>query len=232
MAAAVGLSLEDVAPLGGVGHGATLSIPPGETAVLAGREGAGKSRLVRVLMGSEPARGRVRVGDDEHDLSRGPLPPRSGLGAILDPPVLQSGLVCGENIRLGERAGPRDRRRRARDVVEVLEIEDRILGLFPHHVPLRGRQVVSLAQMLAAGKRAIVWDLARADLWADLERARAAYREVTWLVLVQSARAALLHGEHAGILERGWVSCYGRRAEVAERTAFVVALRAEGGAAG
>ena len=221
MAAAVGLSLEDVAPLGGVGHGATLSIPPGETAVLAGREGAGKSRLVRVLMGSEPARGRVRVGDDEHDLSRGPLPPRSGVGAILDPPVLQSGLVCGENIRLGERAGPRDRRRRARDVVEVLEIEDRILGLHPQHVPLRGRQVVSLAQMLAAGKRAVVWDLARA-----------AYREVTWLVLVQSARAALLHGEHAGILERGWVSCYGRRAEVAERTAFVVALRAEGGAAG
>jgi branched-chain amino acid transport system ATP-binding protein len=231
VAAAVGLSLEDVAPVSAVGHGATLSIPPGETAVLAGREGAGKSRLVRVLMGSEPARGgRVRIGDDEeHDLARGPLPPGASLGAILDPPVLQSGLVCGENIRLGERAAPRARRRRARDVVEALEIEDRILGLHPQHVPLRGRQVVSLAQMLTAGKRAIVWDLARADLFADLERARAAYPEVTWLILVQSARSALLHGAYAGILERGWVTCYGPRAEVVERTAFAVALRAEGG---
>ncbi|HEX6492414.1 MAG TPA: ATP-binding cassette domain-containing protein, partial [Candidatus Dormibacteraeota bacterium] len=146
MAAAAGLALEDVAPVGGAGHGATLSIPPGETAVLAGREGAGKSRLVRALMGGEPARGIVRMGDEEYDLGRGPLPPRSELGAILDPPVLQSGMECGENIRLGERAAPRDRRRRARDVVEVLEIEDRILGLHPQHVPLRGRQVVSLAQ--------------------------------------------------------------------------------------
>ena len=34
MAAEVGLSLEDVAPVAAVGHGATLSIPPGETAVL------------------------------------------------------------------------------------------------------------------------------------------------------------------------------------------------------
>jgi len=230
--AAVGLSLEDVAPAGAVGHGATLSIPAGETAVLAGREGAGKSRLVRVLMGGEPARGLVRIGDEEHDLGRGPLQPRSSLGAILDPPVLQSGLDCGENIRLGERAAARDRRRRARDVVEALEIEDRILALHPQHVPLRGRQVVSLAQMLAAGKSAIVWDLARADLWADLERARAAYPEVTWLVLVQSARAAVVHGQHAGLLERGWVTCYGPAAEVVERTAFAIALRAEGAEAG
>jgi ABC-type branched-subunit amino acid transport system ATPase component len=229
VAAEVGLSLEDVAPVAAAGHGATLSIRPGQTAVLAGREGAGKSRLVRVLMSTEPGRGRVRMGDEEYDLGRGPLPPRSALGAILDPPVLQSGLVCGENIRLGERAAPRDRRRRARDVVEILEIEDRILGLHPQHVPLRGRQVVSLAQMLAAGKQAIVWDLARVDLFADLDRARAAYPEVTWLVLVQSARVALLHGQHAGILERGWVSCYAPRAEVAERTAFAIALRAEAG---
>lgn len=230
--AAVGLALEDVAPAGATGHGASLSIPAGETAVLAGREGAGKSRLVRVLMGSEPGRGLVRTGEEQHDLARGPLPARWALGAILDPPVLQSGLDCGENLRLGERAGTRDRRRRARDVVEALEIEDRILALHPQHVPLRGRQLISVAQMLAAGKRAIVWDLARADLWADLERARAAYPEVTWLVLVQSARAAMLHGQHAGILERGWVSCYGRTAEVVERAAFAIALRAEGGDAG
>jgi branched-chain amino acid transport system ATP-binding protein len=226
---AVGLALEDVAPVDGVGHGATLSVPAGETAVLAGREGAGKSRLVRVLMGIEPARGVVRMGDEEYDLGGGPLPPRSALGAVLDPPVLQSGLVCGENIRLGERAAPRGRRRRAQEVVEALRIEERILGLHPQLVPLRGRQVVSLAQMLTAGKQVIVWDLARADLWEDLERARGHFREVTWLVLVQSARAALLHGQHAGIIEHGWVTCYGRRAEVAERTAFVVALRAESG---
>ncbi len=97
-------------------------------------------------------------------------------------------------------------------------------------MPLRGRQLLSLAQMLAAGKLAVVWDLARADLWADLDRARAAFGEVTWLVLVQSARAALAHGEHAGILERGRVTCYGPCAEVAERLAFAVALRAEDGA--
>jgi branched-chain amino acid transport system ATP-binding protein len=231
MAVEVGLALEGVGPVEGVGHGATLSIPPGETAVLAGREGAGKSRLVRTLMGIEPGRGLVRAGGEEYDLGRGPLPPRAALGAVLDPPVLQSGLVCGENIRLAERTAPRALRRLAREVAEALEIEDRILGLHPQQVPLRGRQVVSLAQMLAAGRQVIVWDLARADLWEDFERARAHFGGVTWLVLVQSARAALRHGQHVGILERGWVSCYGRRAEVEGRVAFTVALRAEAGGA-
>jgi branched-chain amino acid transport system ATP-binding protein len=230
--AAVGLALRGVAPSDVSGHGVTLSVPPGQTAVLAGREGAGKTRLVRALMGLEPARGRVRVGDDEHDLAAGPLPPRSALGAILDPPVLQSGLECAANIRLGERAAPRGRRRRVEEVVEALAIEDRLLGLHPQQLPLRGRQVMALAQMLAAGKLAVVWDLARADLWADLDRARAAFGEVTWLVLVQSARAALVHGQHAGILERGSVTCYGPRTEVVERLPFVVALRAEGAGAG
>lgn len=228
MAEQVGLALEGVGPVDGIGHGATLSIPPGETAVLAGREGAGKSRLVRALMGIEPGRGIVRVGVEEHDLARGPLIPRSAVGAVLDPPVLQSGLVCGENIRLAERTGAKSRRRPAKEVAEALELDDRILTLHPQHVPLRGRQVVSLAQMLAAGKQAIVWDLARSDLWQDFDRARAHFREVTWLVLVQSARAALRHGQHIGIIERGWVSLYGRRAEIEGRPAFAIALRAEG----
>ncbi|HEX3607820.1 MAG TPA: ATP-binding cassette domain-containing protein [Candidatus Dormibacteraeota bacterium] len=224
---AVGLALEGVAPADLAGAGASLSVPEGETAVLAGREGAGKSRLVRVLMGLDPGRGRVRIGGEEHDLDRGPLPAGAGLGAILDPPVLQSGLECGANVSFAERAAPRRLRRRAQDVVEALGIEERLLGLLPQHVPLRGRQQVSLAQMLAAGKTAVVWDLARSDLWADLDRARAAFPEVTWLVLVQSARAAVRHGQHAGILERGWVTCYGPRAEVTERLAFGIALRAE-----
>jgi len=229
---AAGLTLEGVAPVELSGAGASVSIPPGETAVLAGREGAGKSRLVRVLMGLDPGRGRVRLDGEEHDLARGHLPSGSGLGAILDPPVLQSGLECGANIRFAERAAPRRRRRRAEDVVEALGIEDRLLRLLPQQVPLRGRQQCSLAQMLAAGKTAIVWDLARLDLWSDLHRAQGAFPEVTWLVLVQSARAALRHGQHAGILERGWVTCYGPRAEVAQRLAFDIALRAEGQPAG
>jgi ABC-type branched-subunit amino acid transport system ATPase component len=224
---AVGLALEDVAPAATEGRGAGLSVPPGTTAVLAGREGAGKSRLVRLLMGLDPARGVVRMGDDAYDLADGLLPPRSALGAVLDPAVLQSGLVCGDNIRLGERAAPRGRRRRTEEVVEALGIEEQVLGLHPHRVPARTRQVVSLAQMLAAGKQVIVWDLARADLWTDFERARRSYEELTWLVLVQSARAALTHGQHAGILERGWVSCFGPAATVHERLSFAVALRAE-----
>ena len=221
------MALEAVAPAGADHEGATLSVPAGALAVVAGREGAGRSRLVRVLMGMEAGRGVVVVGEDRHDLATGPVPPAFPLGTVLDPPALQSSLSCGANIRLGQRAAARGRGRRPDDVVEALGIDPRILGLPPQLVPPRARQVVCLAQMLAAGKRAVVWDLGRADQWADVDRARRGVAGVTWLVLVQPAIVAVRHGELAGILERGRVSCFGAVAEVRDRLPFTVALRGE-----
>ena len=226
----VGLALDNVAPGGAEAGGATLRVPAGAIAVLAGREDASRSGLVRVLLGLEAARGTLLAGAERHDLAAGPPPPSLGLGAVLDPPVLQSSLTCGENVRLGQRAAPRGRGRPAGEVVAALEIEGRMLDLQPGLVPPRTRQVVSLAQMLAAGKRAVVWNLARSDLWVDLERAHRRFPEVTWLVLAASAGAARRRGELAGILEGGHVSCFGRSEEVRNRLPFAVALRAEAGA--
>src|SRR6266851_1610522 len=77
----------------------------GYTVVAQARDGVTAVQLAERhqpdLVVIEAARGMVRMGDQAYDLGSGPLPPRSALGAVLDPPVLQSGLVCGENIRLG-----------------------------------------------------------------------------------------------------------------------------------
>lgn len=224
---AMGLRLEAVAPAGAGGEGVTLDVPAGALAVVAGREGAGRSRLLRVLMGMEAGRGVVSAGGNRHDLATGPMPPAFPVGAVLDPPALQSSLSCGANIRLGRRAAHRGRGRRPEDVVEALGIDPRVLDLPPQLVPPRVRQAVSLAQMLAAGKQAVVWDMYRADQWADVERARRHVGGVTWLVLVQPASAAVRHGQLAGILESGRVSCFGAADEVRDRLPFAIALRAE-----
>jgi ATP-binding cassette, subfamily C, bacterial CydD len=80
--------------------GASLAIEPGETVVLVGANGEGKSTLVSLLLGFlEPTSGSVRVGDDclgALDLAAW----RAKIAYLPEDPTLLAGTLA-ENLRLG-----------------------------------------------------------------------------------------------------------------------------------
>jgi urea transport system ATP-binding protein len=100
-----------------------LEVPEGKCTCLMGRNGVGKTTLLKSIMGSLPARsGRIRLGDKE----LGRLPAwdraRSGIALVPQGREIFSMLTVEENLLVGL-AGTRERKPR--------QIPRRIFDLFP-----------------------------------------------------------------------------------------------------
>jgi urea transport system ATP-binding protein len=90
-------------------HGVQLEVKAGETIALMGRNGVGKTTLLRTIMGQLPVReGRIRL--DGQDVSRWPSDRRAvaGLGYVPQGRDIFPYLTVQENLRVGIRgkAGP------------------------------------------------------------------------------------------------------------------------------
>jgi branched-chain amino acid transport system ATP-binding protein len=87
-------------------HGVSLEVRPGEAVALLGRNGVGKTTLIRSVVGFTPPRqGTIRYeGRDIHD-----LPPyriaRAGLALVPQGRRIFAPLSVIENLRIGERRG-------------------------------------------------------------------------------------------------------------------------------
>jgi urea transport system ATP-binding protein len=100
----------------------SMSVPEGSCTVLMGRNGMGKSTLLRCLMGLTPiAGGTIRCGS--HELTHAPATRRAdvGIGYVPQGREIFSQLTVEENLRTGL-AVRRDRRR---------DIPEEIYQLFP-----------------------------------------------------------------------------------------------------
>ena len=88
-------------------HGVSLEVRPGEAVALLGRNGVGKTTLIRSVVGFTPPRqGTIRYeGRDIHN-----LPPyriaRAGLALVPQGRRIFAPLSVIENLRIGERRGP------------------------------------------------------------------------------------------------------------------------------
>jgi ABC-type branched-subunit amino acid transport system ATPase component len=90
---------------GRVLQGVTLAVGPGEVVALVGRNGMGKSTLLRTLMGLVPAGGSMRL-DGVEMLGRPPHEiARAGVGWVPQGRQVFAGLTVAENLRLGARGG-------------------------------------------------------------------------------------------------------------------------------
>jgi branched-chain amino acid transport system ATP-binding protein len=144
------LELAEVDAYYGTSHvlqGVSLSVAPGETVALLGRNGVGKTTTLRTIMGLTPARrGSVKLQGQE---IRG-LPPdavsRRGLAYVPDDHRIFPTLTAAENLEIARRLSPRcgdwDR--------------GRVLELFPKLRELLPRKGASLSggekKMLAIGR--------------------------------------------------------------------------------
>jgi urea transport system ATP-binding protein len=130
--------------------GVDLSVGPGEAAALLGRNGVGKSTLLRTILGLHPiSGGRVFLGGDSgRDVTR--LPPhqraRLGIGYVPQGREIFPHLTVEENLEVGLAAGPRTAR----------AIPDFVYELFPVLAEMKARKGGVLSggqqQQLAIGR--------------------------------------------------------------------------------
>ncbi len=146
--------------------GVSLQLAPGETLALVGESGSGKTTLGRYLLGLVAAdEGRLRFAGRELPATRqGSVAMSRDLQIVFqDPfssldPRMRLGDIVGEGLRhLPELTG-RERRRRAREVLEEVGLGGDYAGRFPHELSGGQRQRVSIARAIAMRPRVIVAD--------------------------------------------------------------------------
>lgn len=132
-------------------RGLSLSVPTGQCTCVMGRNGVGKTTLMKTIMGEEPVRGG-RILFDGTDISRARREARAGLGIGYVPQGRQifSTLTVEENLRIGLPARA-DRLRR---------IPERIYELFPVLEEMKRRRGGDLSggqqQQLAIGRALVL----------------------------------------------------------------------------
>jgi len=156
-------------------HGVDFTVAPGETVGLLGRNGMGKTTLLRSLIGlTRPRRGRVRVRGA--DVTRAPphLIARAGIAYVPEGRGIFANLSVRENLVMAARRG-RDGRR-AWDLARVLATFPRLAERLAHGGgQLSGgeQQMLTIGRALMTNPELIILDeateglapLVRREIW-------------------------------------------------------------------
>jgi branched-chain amino acid transport system ATP-binding protein len=194
-------------------RGVGLSIPAGTALGLLGRNGMGKTTLIRTLMGYvKPAGGRVRW--DGRDIT-GWVPEkvaRLGVGYVPEGRAIFPNLSVRENLVMAARPGHDGRTDWSLD---------RVLATFPrlaerlHHggQQLSGgeQQMLAIGRALMTHPRLLILDeateglapLVVAEIWRVIAAIRAS--GIATLIVDRNYRAVLSHTDRAVVLEKGLV---------------------------
>ena len=207
--------------------GVSLEVRRGEAVALLGRNGMGKTTLMKAAMGFlRPWRGTIEF--DGHEL--GGLPPheiaRLGVGFVPENRRVFAGLTVRENLELGLSAVP------SRTAALRRERLDTVFAHFPRlqerfdqpSKTLSGgeQQMLAIARVMMAGARIILMDeptqgLAPAlvrhirEMIGELKRAG-----VTVLLVEQNARMALAVCDRGYVMEKGVIVFEGPAQELRE----------------
>jgi len=198
-------------------HGIDLAIGAGESVGLLGRNGMGKTTLIRTLLGHVRERdGVVRVAGE--DVSRAP-PHRiaqRGIGYVPEGRGIFPNLTVHENLVMAARP--------AADGTSPWSLE-RVLGLFPR-LALRAKhpggalsggeqQMVAIGRALMTQPRLLVLDEATEglaplivqDVWRVIGEIRAA--GIAALIVDRDYRRVAAHADRLVVLQKGQVALHG-----------------------
>jgi branched-chain amino acid transport system ATP-binding protein len=207
--------------------GASIQIFSGEIRVILGANGAGKSTIIKAILGLQRAEaGSIRF-DGNHELRR--LRPhqihRLGIAWVPEGRQLWGTMTVMENLRLGAFAD-RDTSRAERRIGEMFE---RFPRLHERRTQLAGllsggeQQMVAIARALVSGPRLLLMDepslglapLVLSDVFALVREINA--MGISVLMVEQNARQALALAHWAYLLETGRVVESGVAAEIAAK---------------
>ncbi len=218
---------------------ASFSAEPGETLVLVGESGAGKSTILNLLAGlMDPDRGRVALDDTVlYDSERRLSTPAHlrPVGFVFQEYALFPHLSVFENVAFGLRAQRLPDAavvRSARAVLDQVGIAD-LAARRPQELSGGQRQRVALARALTVEPRVLLLDeplaaldlQTRAQVRAELRRRLADLPCITILV-THSPHEALLFGDRIAVVDGGRIVQLGPRDELLRhpRTDYVAQL--------
>lgn len=206
--------------------GMTLDIPDGETTVIIGFSGTGKSVALKHIVGLlEPDAGSVEVdGQVVHELDAGGLAAlRAHIGYVFQFAALFDSMSVADNIRLGlARRGLsatdiRDRIRESLALVDLAGAEER----YPAELSGGMRKRVGIARAIALRPRYILYDEPTTGLdpvtSAVIDELMVRTRKelgVTGVVVTHDMRSAYTVGDRIAMLYEGRIRQVGTIAEI------------------
>ena len=216
------LGLADVHARYGDSHvlrGVSLEIPAGVSLGLLGRNGMGKTTLIRAAMGYVRAAGG-RIAWQGRDVTGAPPErmARLGIGYVPEGRGIFPNLSVRENLVMTARAGPEG----ARDWTF-----ERVLATFPRLAErlehggqqLSGgeQQMLAIGRALMTNPRLLILDEATEGL-APLIVAEIRGTGIATLIVDRNARAVLAHTDRAVVLEKGVIVMAGESTALAAET--------------
>jgi branched-chain amino acid transport system ATP-binding protein len=203
-------------------HGVSIAIRAGEAIGLLGRNGMGKTTLIRTLLGLVPAsRGRVHVRGI--DMTQQPTERivRHGIGYVPEGRGIFPNLSVRENLLMGACAGRGGRRAWTLD--RVLEVFPRLAERLGHGgSQLSGgeQQMLAIGRALMTNPDLVILDEATeglapmivAEIWRIIGLIRQS--GIASLVVDRNYRAVLAQCDRGVVLEKGRVVLEGSAAEL------------------
>jgi branched-chain amino acid transport system ATP-binding protein len=208
------LAVDDLNTYYGDSHvlrGVHLGVAEGLAVGLLGRNGMGKTTLIRAVMGYvRAARGHVSWRDRDVTNEPPERMARRGIGYVPEGRAIFANLSVRENLVMAARAGPDG----ARDWTL-----DRVLATFPRLAQrlshggqqLSGgeQQMLAIGRALMTNPRLLILDEATeglaplivAEIWRVIAAIRAA--GIGTLIVDRNARAVLAHTDRAVVMEKG-----------------------------
>ena len=199
----------------------SFEIPPGKVTVLLGRNGVGKSTLLRTLMGLVPSRtGEISFGEKALTHAKPYERVRAGIGYVPQGREIFPRLSVEENLRMGLATRPRGAR-----------VPERIFEMFPvlrQMLRRRGgdlsggqQQQLAIGRALAMGPKLLILDEPtegiQPSIIKDIERAiraLAATGDMAILLVEQYYDFARSLADQYLVMERGEIVARGAGADM------------------
>jgi urea transport system ATP-binding protein len=193
-----------------------FEVPGGKVTALLGRNGVGKSTLLRCLMGLVPAR-EGKVVFDGHEITAAPpyARVRAGIGYVPQGREIFPRLTVEENLEMGLATRPRGTRIPPR-VFEMFPVLGQMLRRRGGDLSGGQQQQLAIGRALAMGPRLLILDEPtegiQPSIIKDIERAiraLAATGEMAILLVEQYYDFARSLADHYLVMERGEIVARG-----------------------
>lgn len=204
-------------------HGISLSIAPGETLSLMGRNGMGKTTLLRSLLGlTPPRRGTVKIYGKDMTRAAPEKIVRQGIAFVPEDRGIFPNLTVRENLVMAARPGPNGRK--DWDLARVIETFPRLAQRMTHmgnHLSGGEQQMLTVGRALMTNPELLILDeateglapLIRKEIWSVVRQIKQS--GIAAVIVDKDIQSLLKLADRNIILSKGRIVYQGSSEELA-----------------